>query len=842
MRPGAVWLIYRNRLRAQLGEELLAVFGIAVGVALVFAVLVANHSVTGSVDDLVKGIVGRASLELHARGPDGVDEAMYRRVARAPSVRRAAPALVRRVVLAGPRGRRSLTLLGGTGSLQRLGGSLVQRVGVLDVPAISLPDGVARPLGLHPGQPVDVLSGERRVTARVGAVLSEADIGKLSESPIVIAPLAYAQRLTGLGGRVTDVLVEPSPGLASAAEAGLTRVAGPSVDVRPSDSEARLMHEAAKSSDQSSVLFSAISGGIGLLFAYNAMLLTLPSRRRICAELRLLGFRRRQVLSLLLFETAILSLAGAGLGIALGDVLSRALFSDVPRYLTDAFAIGDQRIVTPATVVIACAVGIGAAFVAALRPLRELYLISPLEATHRLTLTQGEQIRGTRPLRLFVAGVVLLLAVTAVTLLAPSASLVAATLCALVSVAILPLVLRTVVRLMRRAASRGPGGAISWIAVTEIAATPTRATALAATAAVAVFGITTVEGARQDLVRGASVFAGELGSGGDLHLVPGGPENYLALEPFDPADARRRIARLPIVDSIRTHRGQLLDLGHRRLALFGRPTAPAQLMLRSELRDESLESVSDRLRHRGSAVVSSGIADEKHLVVGDAFDLPTASGHRTLRVAGISTNYFWPPGAIVVSADDYRSLSETSSATELMVSLRAGTDATTAVAAVKRALGPHTGLRVLTSSQRADEFRATARQAMTTLGQIRGLVLVCAVLAVAAAMGAAISQRRQRIAALKTLGFRRAQLLKLIVVETLILLTAGGVVGASLGIYGQAIATRWIELSSGSSVSYVPAIGLATSTLALVVGLATLAAALPARVVTGVEPRAALAD
>jgi len=697
-------------------------------------------------------------------------------------------------------------------------------------------------LGLHPGQRVEVISGERRVTARVGAVLSAADIGGLSLSPIVIAPLRYAQRLTGLTGRVTHILVEPARGARAETAASLHRLAAGTIDVRRSDSEAVLMREAARSTDQSNLLFSAISAGIGLLFAYNAMLLTLPSRRRTCAELRLIGFRRRQILVLLLFETALLSVAGAALGVALGELLSRALFGQVPRYLTSAFAIGDQRIVSSSAIAIACAVGITAAFVAALRPLRELYVITPLEATHRLTLTQGERIHGTRPQLLFLIGAVLLVVVTAVAWLEPSASLVAATVCALVSVAFLPLALTFLVRWSRSVTARGRRRAIAWIAVSEIAATPTRATALAATAAVAVFGITTVEGARQDLVRGAGIFASELGSANAVHVVAGDRENYLALEPFSPHESKRRIARLGIVDSVEVHRGELLDVGRRRLALFGRPTKPTELLLGSELRQGSLADVTKRLSQGGWATVSSGVASEHHLGVGDRFALPTPSGVRRLRIAGITSNYFWPPGVIVVSTRDYASLSRTTSASELIVRLRPGIPATTGLATIRAALGPQNGLRILTSAQRAGEFRATARQAMTTLGQIRGLVLVCAILAVAAAMGAAVSQRRQRIAALKTLGFRRRQLLWLIVVEALLLLTAGGVVGAGLGLYGQAIASRWVELSSGSSVAYAPAIGLAATTLASVAVLATAAAAIPGHFVTRVPPRAAFGE
>lgn len=843
MRPGALWFMYRNRLRAQLGEELLALFGIVVGVALVFAVLVANQSIGRSVDDVVHGVVGKASHELRARESRGFDQSLYDRVARIPAVRFAAPALERRVAIVGPDGRRSVTMFGVDRRLQRLGGALVQRIGPVDVPSISLPESVARPLGLHPGQRITLVSGERRRTARVGALLSREDIGgPLSGSPIAIASLAYAQRLTGLRGRVTHILVEPRPGDDHEVQGALERLAAGKLDVRRSDAETVLIREAAKPNDQSSLLFSAISAGIGLLFAYNAMLLTLPTRRRICAEMRLIGFRRGQVLAPMLFETALLTVVGVALGLLLGDLLSLLVFGEVPDYLTSAFAIGSHRVVTVRTIAVAGAVGVVATFAAAARPLRELYSVGPMDATHRLTLTQGEHVVGGRPQLLFWAGLGMLAALTALALVVPSASLVAATLCAAVSVAVLPLLLSFLVRVGNALTWQGRRRALAWVAVKELAATPTRAAALAATAAVAVFGITAVEGARRDLVRGADAFADELAGAGAIHVLAGQRENFLGLQPFNARASVERLKRLEIVRSVEVHRGELLDVGRRRLAVLGRPARPGQLLIESALREGSVEAVSRRLDKGGWAVVSSELAKEQRLSLGERLTLPTPAGEESFRVAGITTNYFWPPGAVVFGARDHGRLWGESSASELMVDLRPGVSAHQAKREITAALGPWSGLRVLTASERKAEIGATARQAVTTLGQIGALVLICAVLAVAAAMGAAVWQRRQRLAALKTIGYHRGQLWRLIVMEAGILLSFGGMIGAGLGLYAQIIASRWLELTTGFSVSYSPAVGLAGVALAALIVFATAVAALPGRLAAGVSPRVAFSE
>ena len=79
--------IYRARLRARLVlvQELLAVLGIAVGVALLFASQVASTSLDGSIRQLTGGIVGRrAACSCVARDPHGFDERLLGRV-RAPA-------------------------------------------------------------------------------------------------------------------------------------------------------------------------------------------------------------------------------------------------------------------------------------------------------------------------------------------------------------------------------------------------------------------------------------------------------------------------------------------------------------------------------------------------------------------------------------------------------------------------------------------------------------------------------------------------------------------------------------------------------------------------------------
>ena len=60
-------LFYRRHLRVQPLRELMAIVGVAAGVALLFAVQVAHRSITGSFEEITHGVAGSATLELAAR-------------------------------------------------------------------------------------------------------------------------------------------------------------------------------------------------------------------------------------------------------------------------------------------------------------------------------------------------------------------------------------------------------------------------------------------------------------------------------------------------------------------------------------------------------------------------------------------------------------------------------------------------------------------------------------------------------------------------------------------------------------------------------------------------------
>lgn len=830
--------LYRVRLRSRLVQELFAVLGIAVGVALLFASQVASTSLDGSVRQITAGIVGQMRFELAARAPEGFDQRLLDEVVSLPGVNAAVPVLEERVNMVGPAGARTVDLLGTDPRLARLGGPLVRNFGyarLTELSAIAVPTPIARAVGVSSLQPVRLQIGAYARTALVGTTLSAADIGALVDSPVAVGPLIYVQRLTGMAGRLTSIFVSSRPGMAGLVHAGLLRLAAGSLNVRPADFSATLFSQAAGPTNQSTLLFSAISALVGFLFAFNAMLLTVPQRRNLVEDLRLDGFSAGMIVRFLLFDALVLGAMASLAGLLLGDVLSLGLFDANPGYLSLGFPVGSQRIVTWQSVVLAAGGGMAAACVGVLAPLRR-EIFSPLA----IAFVASPRSRGRR-VWAFVVGVACLVITTAILLAAPQAAIVGIVSLIVALLALLPAALAGVLAAFDRA-RRAFSGVSPYLAVIELRshADGARALAIAATGAIAVFGSVAIEGAHRNLQHGLDRLVHQLNSGAQLWVIPPGAQNLLATTPFRPISTAA-IARVPGVTAVEPLRADLLDYEDRRVWVLAPPAGAPGPIPSSQLVSGNLDVAVARLRAGGWAVVSQALASDHHLRIGQLFRLPSPYP-ASFRVAALITNLGWPPGAVILNSADYVRAWGSSNPSAYYVRLASGTATAQAGPAVQRALAPQSGLGVEISAQRERRQRTASRQGLERLTQISSLVLIAAVLAMAAAMGSMIWQRRRHLADMKVDGFQRGELWRALLVESALLLGTGCSIGAVFGIYGQLLLSHALATVTGFPVAFSADVPTALSSLLIVTAVAVAIAAVPGHFAARVRPAISLQD
>lgn len=828
--------LYRRRLRHHLVREILAGGGIAVGVALVFGVLVANGSVLSSAREIIHGVDGAASYELAARSPQGFSEALGRRVEHLRYVRAAAMLLREDAVIVGPRGKQlSVQLVGITPELRGLHGTVTRNVGtgaIILSGGVALPSDVSAAIGVQPEEDVTLLSGGSAHTTQVRVVLAPGEIGGLASSSLAIASLDVAQSLTSERGRITEVLIRTAPGKERLVAGELAHVAAGKLDVVPADAELGLLDQTAKPTNQSSELFAAIGLMVGFLLALNAMLLVVPERRREIAEMRCMGFDSKQVLAIFAFQATVLGLGASLVGVAFGDLLARTLFANDPIYLSVAFPISGQQTIGIGPVVVSLLAGLAATTIASITPiLLDLFSAKPVDAVLSKRGEAGQQISSHTTRLLAIVGLLIVLGVTAAVHLSPTTTVVGGVALALAALCFIPLVFELAIRLLRLFVTRVHGGMMA-IATIELESGAVRAIALAGVAALAVYGSAAVEGARHDLARGLDQSFAEYIGGADIWVTPKG--NNLTVNSFSSDGSIQTVAHASGVASVMAAQGEYLDVGSRRMWVIARAPDSRAMLPADQLVEGQVALATRRLRAGGWAAVSSSFAEEHDLHVGDAFTLPTPSGSARFRVAALTTNIGWPPGTITINTDDYSHYWLTTEPAALEVSLKPGVPIAQGKREVERALRGRQGLSVQTMDERIGQFRKNAGQGLHSLAEIALLLLLTAALALAAALSTVIYQRRAQFAALRQDGFDRRQLWRGLLAESAVLLAIGCIDGAALGIYGHDLANRYLRLDTGFPAPFSLGLVQLLLILLLIGGVACAVIALPGYTAVGV--------
>jgi putative ABC transport system permease protein len=291
-------------------------------------------------------------------------------------------------------------------------------------------------------------------------------------------------------------------------------------------------------------------------------------------------------------------------------------------------------------------------------------------------------------------------------------------------------------------------------------------------------------------------------------------------------------------------------------------------VLASQIRSGDPATAIARLSRGGWIAVSEQLASERHLHIGDTLVLPIPSGPMPLRIAATTTNLAWPPGVIFMNTADHTrawsgegtrapgitphasadptGLEVTSRGaadpTALGVTLPPGADARAVRSDIERALGPASGLEVSLAAERAAKIDALAGEGLGQLRVISTLLLLAAIVAMVAALGSSIWQRRAGLAGLRLFGARPVSLQAILLLEALIMLGAGCLTGAIAGIYGQVVIDGFLRHVTGFPLASPTADIRPLEVFALVLCGALALGAIPGWLACRVRPVVALAS
>ncbi|HMB54697.1 MAG TPA: FtsX-like permease family protein, partial [Thermoanaerobaculia bacterium] len=626
----------------------LAVAGVALGVAVVVSIDLANASAARAFDLSAETVAGRATHRV-AGGPAGLPEEVFRRLVVEAGVAPAAPVVEGFAVLpAAEGGQRALRLLGvdplsegpfrpylsalgqgerpaGAGSL----GDFLTRRG-----AALLSADTAAELGVGPGDELAVTVAARpRILVVTGLLNPEDELSRRALADLAVVDVATAQELTGRFGVLSHVDLIAPRGIAprGAGDAWVERVEAvlpEGVRLEAADASAETRRGMTRAFRLNLTALSLLALVCGLFLIYNSMTFSVVQRRTLLGTLRALGVTRRQVFRLVLTEAALVALVGTAAGLALGVVLGRGMIGLVGQTIDDLyFALSVTRLaVPPLALAKGALLGLGATLAAAALPAREATSVPPRAALSRAQLESGTR----RALPRLVAAAVLLLAAGAALLAWPSAALppaFAGLFALLVGCALLaPAATVGMMRLAAPAAGR-LFGLFGRLAARGVVASLSRTGVAIAALAVAV-SVTVGVGVMIDSFRGTVErwLTGALVA--DLYLSPADSAAGSAAWDSAPLDRAlgRRLAAVPGAARVASVRRAEVGLPGEEPTRLAAVETSREHFDRLELVEGERETAWRAFDGGGAVIVSEPYAFHRGLGAGDTVELPTDRG------------------------------------------------------------------------------------------------------------------------------------------------------------------------------------------------------------------------
>lgn len=648
----------------------------------------------------------------------------------------------------------------------------------------------------------------------------------------VLLDPAQASELFTDGQHVQSVEIAADTGIAPEALRDEVAAAVPGFDVQTGDQVRAEAQEnldtALKFVNYFLLAFGAIALLVGTFIIYNTFSMIVAQRLRELALLRAIGASRRQVSRSVLLEAAVVGLIGSVIGLASGIGLAFGL-----RNLLNTFDLGlptGPLAVEARTVVIALGVGILVTLISAWAPARRAANTPPVEAMRAEFASTGTSLRtrtvvGAGICALGVGGIVAgsLSSTTSV-----AASLVGAGAAAvLIGVLLIsPALASPAIRALGYPAAK-LGGAVGRLARTNAVRNPRRTAATGFALTLGLMLVTTIA------VFGSSARASvdkiiDNGVTADIILSGTGQSGV-------PVSAARAIAQVDgVAAAVQMHpvRAELDGEAVTGLAVTG----PVQDVL-----DIAMDSGAPELAGDGM-LASASEAAAHGWQLGSTV---TFTGPNRNEVANTVTGIYADSpflGQWILGQQAYSELIPALLSTDLFVLVKAqpGTD----LASLRSALTDATDPFVVIKVQDREEFKgAQAQQIDQLLAILYGLLalaVVIAILGIINTLALSVVERRQEIGMLRAIGMQRAQVRRLIYVESTLIAVFGAVLGIAMGLAFGALFVHALrdEGINQISIPWGQAIGMLIGSA--VVGV--LAALWPAVRAARTRPLEAIAD
>jgi putative ABC transport system permease protein len=837
-----------RRLRYERLRFALTVAGIALGIAVVLAIRLANASSVQGFSLALDTVAGAASLEIVA--PGGVDErslaelGWLRRfgdvtaVIEGDAMARVATGRFEAVRVLGvdilrDRAFREYRLVEFAGGQRQPSPQEFLQL-LLDPHAIIATELFARRNGIRAGDRLELAIGDVRGGFDVRGLLRNEGPARALDGNFVLMDIAAAQWAFDRLGRVDRVEIRlPAGENVAAAERQVAARLPAGLAVQRPARRGEQVETMLRAFHFNLAALSYVALLVGLFLVYNTVAVSVIARREEIGVLRAMGARRSTVLALFLGEAAALATLGAAIGIPAGWVLAQAAVTLTSTTVTTLYAAAATAVpaLRWADALLAAGLGLGLALVAAIAPAIEASRVTPLAALRGADSLEAR--RDGRRLHLLF-GVGLLIGAAGLSRLGPVAGLpvfgFAAAIATVFGIAFLaPVALVWLARhgarpmgaafgVEGRLAHANLSGAIPRLSVSIAALAVSLSMLVAIAILIGSFRETVIYWVGQTLQADLYMSTARRSSLDAQSTISPELETTVASHPAVAAVDRFRTLNI-------TYDGRLTVLGTGDFSVL---LAHGNLVFKEP--EDGRAAVRSAIGS-DAVLASESFALKAGKGAGDTIRLPTGHGPAEFRIAGVYFDYTTDRGIVVMDRGTFARHFGESRPTSLTVYLRPGSDPNAVRADLLARLGERHRVFIHTNRSLRDEVLRIFDSTFAITYALEAIALFVAILGVSGTLLTLIADRRRDLSTLRLVGADRRQVRKMVVIEA----GAIGVVSQALGaVAGAGLALILIYVVNVQSFGWtirlaVPGAFLAQASMALFIATA-LAGLYPAHV------------
>ena len=821
---------------------------VAVGVASLFAIDLANATAVASFSRSVNVLSSRVNLQVVGTGR-GFGERTLLRVQRIPGIRAADPAVTGELTLTGSGSRADIVL--NTVGLDSTRAALPPGVRVatsshfnlgdfIDDNGVLISDRLAKREGLQVGSAMRALADGSPVRLRVMGLIPARRVG--IDADVAFVDIATAQDIFGEVGRLDRIDLVVDPSRMDRVRTRLAQILPPGTEAVAPKTRQDQVQRMLASFQMNLAALAYVALLVGGFLIYNAVAISVVQRRNDVGTLRALGARRGQIVGIFLAEGALYGALGSALGLVLGALLARyavaAVQTTVSTLYIGAHAEGVRF--SLALAVKAYVVGLGIAMASAAIPAIDASRTPPALAMRERGVSErglGEML----PLSLAAALLFLAAAWAAAKMPAvgngiPLFGYLAGALCIAGISALAPAGVLLAASLLRSLAGER---AVAGLAVGFLRGSPRRYAVAVATLATAV-GMMLSIGILVASFRTTVAQWAYSALPADLYVTPVGLSDASSRGGF-PGSVAQKIAALPgvrAVDDIRGFsvivRGDIAQLEATNLASF---TNRRKLPFVDAPPPRRLGAL---MHDRNAVAISEPFAVHYGMRVGDRFHLNTPSGRVELRVVALYNDYSTGGGTFLMDAATFRRLYKDDTLDSLAVYARRGASLDRLRYRIYHALAP---LRAHVESNR--ELRGFALgvfdRTFAITGALYAIGTLIAILGTVGTLVALVIERRREIALARYLGLPRSGVVRTVLLQALAIGTIAALLGTALGVLlGRDLIFVINRQSFGWVIGWSAPAELFVQSVLLVIATAFVAALYPAKLAAEIRTLEAL--